>query len=238
MDCPGLSFIIFGPSKSGKTQLSNTAPAPRLILDAEGGTRFLKGKKIEWKNPFEAPPEYDGSWETCIVHVRDYGTLSHVFQWLSAGKHPFRSVIIDSLSEVQSKCADTIAGVDALRIQDWGTLARQVSSLVRQYRDLLVHPSNPLDCIVYVAMAKQNNEGKWTPYVQGQLATTLPYYVDGVYYLKAEIKEEGFTNYLLTQPHVAYDTGDRSGVFDPIITNPDLTTMMEQFCEEINKENN
>lgn len=236
MDCPGLSFLIHGPSKSGKSWLANTAPGPRLVLDAEGNTRFLRGRKTEWKNTFEPPPADDGTWDTCVVYIRDFTTLSHVYQWLSAGKHPFRSIILDSLTEVQQKCVDMIAGVEAMRIQDYGELARKVSSLVRQYRDLLVHPTNPLDAVVYTAQTKQNQDGKWFPFVQGQLATSLPYYVDLVGYLKAEIKEEdGFTNYLLTKPHIAFEAGDRTGIFPQYITNPNIADMLESFCKEINQ---
>lgn len=235
--CPGLSFLIHGPSKAGKSYLANTAPGPRLILDSEGNTRFLPGKKTEWKNTHQPPPEYDGTWDICIVYVRDYGVLSAVYQWLGAGKHPFRSVIIDSLSETQQRCIDAIAGDEQMKIQQWGELARKVSALVRQYRDLLVHPTNPLDAVVYTAMTKANTDGKWSPYVQGQLATSLPYYLDVVGYLKAEINEEGeFKNHLLTKPHIAFDAGDRTGVFPQYITNPNLEHMLDQFCEKVNGE--
>lgn len=235
MDCPGLSFLLHGPSKAGKSFLANTAPGPRLILDAEGNTRFLKGKKTEWKNTFEPPPVHDGTWDTCIVYVRDFTTISHVFQWLNAGKHPFRSIVIDSLSEVQQRCVDMLAGSEQMKLQQWGELSRKVSELVRQYRDLLVHPSNPIDCVVYTAMTKQNQDGKWFPYVQGQLAVSLPYYVDIIGYLKAEIREdEGFTNFLLTKPHIAYEAGDRTGVFDPVVTNPNIADLLDEFCKETN----
>lgn len=236
LSCPGLSLLIHGPSKAGKSYLANTAPGPRLILDSEGNTRFLQGKKIEWKNAHAPPPEYDGSWDFCIVYVRDFGVLSSVYQWLGAGKHSFRSVIIDSLSETQQRCIDAIAGDEQMKLQQWGELARKVSALVRQYRDLLVHATNPLDAVVYTAMTKANQEGKWSPYVQGQLATSLPYYVDLVGYLKAEITDDGeFQNHLLTKPHIAYDAGDRTGFFPQIITNPNITEMLNEFCAEMNK---
>lgn len=236
LSCPGLSFLLHGPSKAGKSFLANTAPGPRLILDAEGNTRFLKGKKTYWNNTYEAPPVHDGSWDTCIVYIRDYTALSHVYQWLAAGKHPFRSIVIDSLSEVQQRCIDMLAGSEQMKLQQWGELSRKVSELVRQYRDLLVHPSNPLDAIVYTAMTKQNQDGKWFPYVQGQLATSLPYYVDVIGYLKAEIKEDGeFTNFLLTKPHIAYEAGDRTGTFLPVVTNPNIADLLDEFCKGENE---
>lgn len=104
--------------------------------------------------------------------------------------------------------------------------------LVRQYRDLLVHPSQPLDCIVYTCMTKQNQDGTQYPYVVGQLATTLPYFVDIVAYLKAQADEEGHTKrFLLTKPRLGFEAGDRTDFFDPIIEDPRIDTMLEEFCK-------
>jgi hypothetical protein len=165
--------------------------------------------------------------------IRDFGNLSHCYQWLAAGKHPFRSVVVDSISEVQQRCVDAIAGTEQMKIQDWGELARKVSALVRSYRDLLVHPTNPLDAVVFTAMTKQGQDGKFYPYVQGQLATSLPYYIDVIGFLKAQISEEGqFTNFLLTKPHLNYEAGDRTGIYQTIITNPRIDEMVDQFCNQ------
>lgn len=237
-DCPGLSILVHGPSKAGKTFLGDTAPGPRLILDVEGNSRFLKSKKVEWKNVLEAPPAHDGTWDVCFVYVRDYNTIARVYQWLAAGKHPFRSIIIDSLSEVQQRCIDAIAGDEQMKLQQWGELSRKVSSLVRQYRDLLVHPSNPVECVFFTAMTKQNGDGVQFPYVQGQLATTLPYYVDCVFYLKAQMDEESqaMKRYLLTKPRLGFDVGDRTDFFEPVVENPRIDEMLELYCKEMNGE--
>jgi AAA domain-containing protein len=234
----GICFLIHGPSKAGKSYLGDSAPGPRLILDAEGGTRFLKSKKTFWE-PTQPPPEYDGSWETCITYVRDFQTLSYAYQWLAAGKHPFKSVIIDSLSEAQQRCVDAIAGAEAMQLRDWGELYRKVAQVARQFRDLLVHPTAPLDAVVLLAMTKQGQDGKFYPYVQGQLATALPYFVDVVGFLKAQISEEGeFTNFLLTKPHIQYEAGDRTGVYPQVITNPRIDQMIDQFCNPTQSEAN
>lgn len=230
-NCPGFSILVHGPSKAGKSWLSDTAPGPRLILDAEGGHRFTQSKKVIW-NPREAPPEL-GDDDTALVYVRDFSSLSYVYQWLAAGKHPFRSVVLDSISECQQRVIDSIVGTEALKLQDWGEVGRKVARLVRDYRDLLIHPTNPLKVVVITAMTKQHNEtGKFYPYVQGQLATSLPYFIDVVAYMQAQPDESGdMQRYLLVQPHNQYEAGDRTGAFPAIITNPNITDMLSEVCK-------
>lgn len=229
-NCPGFSILVHGPSKAGKSWLSDTAPGPRLILDAEGGHRFTQSKKVVW-NPKEAPPEVDED-TTVLVYIRDFGSLAYAYQWLAAGKHPFKSVVLDSISEIQQRCIDALVGTEALKLQDWGEVGRKVARLVRDYRDLLIHPTNPVKAVVLIAMTKQNHEsGKYTPYVQGQLATSLPYFIDLVGYLQAQPDESGvMQRYLLVQPHNQYEAGDRTGVFPPILTNPNITDMLAEVC--------
>lgn len=229
----GVSYLIHGPSKAGKTTLTATAPGPLLLLDAEGNSRFLKTRKIDW-NPIEPPPKHNNDWDTCIVMIRDYNNLSYVYQWLVTGHHPFRSIGLDSISEIQQRCVDSIAGDSAMKLQQWGELSRKVSTLVRQYRDLLVHPTNPVDAVVFTAMTKQDQEGRWYPFVQGQLATSLPYYVDVIGYLKAQIGDDGaFSNFLLTKPHLQYEAGDRTGIYPQVINNPRIDNMVTDFCKSM-----
>lgn len=226
----GVSLLVHGPSKSGKTWLGESAPGPRLILDAEGGTRFLKSRKVVW-DPRQPPPEDLDDDTTVLVYIRDFGSLSHVYQWLAAGKHQFKSVILDSISEIQQRCIDALVGTEQMRLADWGELSRKVARLVRDYRDLLIHPTNPVGVVVLIAMTKQNAEGKYAPFVQGQLATSLPFYIDIVGFMRAQPDESGeMHRYLLVQPHNQYEAGDRTGAFPQVITDPDLSKMLSEVC--------
>lgn len=225
----GISVLVYGPSKAGKSWFTDSAPGPRLILDAEGGHRFTTSKKIVW-DPRQPPPEVDDD-TTVLVYVRDFGVLTYAFQWLAAGKHPFRSVALDSISEIQQRCIDALVGTEALKLQDWGEIGRRLARLVRDYRDLLIHPTRPLDVVVMTAMSRQDQNGKSIPYVQGQLSTSLPYFIDVIGYLRAQADESGeMHRYLLVQPHPQYEAGDRTGVFPAIVTDPDLSKMLQEVC--------
>jgi len=173
-----LTMMVYGESKVGKSTFAVTAPYPRLMLDVEGGHRFLPINVKYWDPMREEPPVADGTWDTCVVVVHDYETVLKAYQWLQMGKHQFKSLIIDSISELQVKCMDSIAGTEAMKMQQWGELLRHMGALLRDLRDLTMHPTAPLEAVVLTAMAKSDKDGRSHPYLQGQLAIQAPYFYD------------------------------------------------------------
>jgi hypothetical protein len=191
--------------------LADTCPSPRIIIDAEGGSRFTPSTKRLWDPLTEPIPAVDGTWESAIVHPRNYDTVLKVYEILDQQEHPFRSVVMDSISEVQQKCVRAIAGVNPMQTQDWGTLLRKVSDLARGFRDLITHPLHPLDAVVIIAMTKQE-DGKWIPFVQGQLKTSLPYYFDLCTYLcRVQTPGGAEVHRLFIAPVPGFETGERVG---------------------------
>lgn len=224
----GMSFIIYGPSKGGKSYLGDTTPAPRLVLDAEMGSRFTPSRKKKWDPLTEKLPEPDGTWDTVIVPVHQYKAVTTAYEWLNSGQHPFRSVVIDSISEVQQRLADDLVGVNPLQLQDWGEMLRKASTLIRQFRDLVEHPVKPLEAVLIIAMETERNDGTRRPYVQGQLKTTLPYYVDVLGHLSAVPVEDGsVVRRLIIGPTQGYETGERvGGRLGHYIDGPSITDML------------
>jgi hypothetical protein len=173
-----LTIMVYGESKVGKSTFAVTAPYPRLMLDVEGGHRFLPINVKYWDPMREEPPMADGTWDTCVVNVRDYDVVVKAFQWLQSGQHQFKSLIIDSISELQVKCMDSIAGNEQMKMQQWGELLRHMGALLRDLRDLTMHPTSPLEAVVLTAMARPGQDGRMRPYLQGQLAIQAPYFYD------------------------------------------------------------
>jgi AAA domain len=227
----GLNAIVYGNSKQGKSWMGDTTPAPRLVLDAESGSRFTPSKKVQWNPSVDAPPKYDGTWDTAIVPVRQYRDIDTAYAWLNAGKHDFKSVVLDSISEIQQRAVDSIAGANLMKTHDWGTLLRTVSDMVRKFRDLVTNPVKPLDAVIYIAMAKQRQDGVWAPYVQGGLATVLPFYVDLCCYLTTVQTEDGAAVRRLFIENVpGYEVGQRVGGRLPqFIDNPSITDMLNMI---------
>ena len=181
-----LTMVIYGESKAGKSTLTATMPYPRLIIDVEGGARFLPVVPVLWDPHKEKPPVADGTWDTCIVHCNDYATLEKTFQWLKLGQHQFKSVAVDSISELQVKLIDQLAGTEQMKMQTWGQLLRAMGDLLRGMRDLTMHPVNPLESVILTAMQKEGSDGRYKPYMQGQIGTVVPYLVDILGYIRVE----------------------------------------------------
>lgn len=225
-----LTMMLYGESKVGKSTLAATAPYPRLMLDVEGGHRFLRLNVKYWDPMREAPPEADGSWDTCVVVVDSYDTVLKAYEWLRSGQHQFKSLIIDSISELQVKLFDKLAGTEQMKQQQWGEVLRHLGNFMRNVRDLTNHPTAPLEAIVLTAMGKKDVTGVYRPYLQGQIAAQAPYFYD----ILGAIAVETFPNPDPTQPAYRvrrmyiertdqYEAGERvQGLLGSIVEAQDL----------------
>ena len=240
-----LCALIYGEPGAGKSWLGQTTPAPRLVLDAEGGSRHamrmgpdgkaVRVKKIVWDPTRDAPPEA-GDWEVAQVFLRDFKTLKRVFEWLNTGQHPFRSIVVDSLTEVQKRCKDALAGTETLTERMWGDLLIQMEQLVRQFRDLTFHEIKPIECVVILALALDKGK-KVRPAVQGALGTSLPGYVDLEGYIAPVTSEDGTVERrMLIAFHETYEAKCRlhqlTEAYGNVIVNPEFTTMLELINTE------
>lgn len=233
-----LTALFHGVSGIGKSWLGATTPGPRLILDAEGRARFAAENApgavgiVFWDPMTANPPVADGTWDTCIVQVLNFQTIDQVFQWLRSGQHPFVSVTMDSLMEVQKRCVDMLVpGVSALERDNYGELLRRVEKLVRDYRDLVSNPSNGVDCMIFITGSKQNDKGEWTPILTGAIRDTLPFYIDVVgYYYKQPTAEGTFARGLLVEQQPGFIAKDGTNrlitAYGSTIWNPNITEMM------------
>lgn len=238
-----LSILVHAGSKTGKTTFAATSPPPILALDAEGGWKFLPIRKVDWDPRKYAPPVYDGTWDACVVTVRDWQTVQAVDQWLQIGQHPFRSLVVDSISEIQRRCKANLVGTSAMQIQDWGHLLNVMDATIRGFRDMTMHPTNPIQVVVFVAETREDSGGRWKPYMQGQISIALPYWLDivGYLYVQEVMDENGQPNgklrRLLISPHPQFEAGERvQGRLPETVDNPNVSEMLLSVFPNLREE--
>lgn len=185
-----LSFLIHARAKQGKSTLGATSPPPVCIFDAEGSTKFLTIRMVTWDPVREPPPVYDGSWDAAIVNVTRVADVEKGLEWLISGQHHFRSVVVDSVTEVQRKLKTSLVGAEKMQWDNWDDLLRHLDVLIRGLRDLTQHPTNPLLTATFIVETKQK-DGRYIPNLQGQIASSVPYWFDVVGYMIVEPKLNG-----------------------------------------------
>jgi hypothetical protein len=230
-----LSLLIHGDSKVGKTTLAATSPVPILVLDAEGGWKFLAVRRVEWDPMATAPPVNDGTWDVCHVTIRDWNTVLRVGQWLQSGQHQFRSLILDSITEMQRRLMTNLVGSEQMKRDDWGKLLREMDKVIRDMRDLTQHPTNPIQVVVFISETRDNKAGtKKVPTMQGQISDSLPYWVDICGYLFVQDVQDANgqatgqqARRLWTRPNANYEAGERvQGRLPMIVDYPNVTQML------------
>jgi hypothetical protein len=193
-----ITALISGLAGSGKSWVGASCPGPRLVCDAEKGSHFARRTRedgttyvphqLVW-DPHYALPEDITDDTTVIVKVNSIDDVHLAHQWLASGQHPFRSVVIDSLTDLQLRSKQQFTREAELPSPDfgvWGKLLDDFIDLCQKFMDLTEHPTNPLVASVILAGADATKETgyKMMPLVQGALAKRLPYYPDLLGYLE------------------------------------------------------
>lgn len=180
-----LTMCVYGESKAGKSLIAISGPAPRVLLDTESSADSLPNNMIDW-DPRTPPPQWtpDADWDTAVVTVLDWEDAEQALKQLETRVHQFRTVDLDSVSELQDVLITSITKGAQPKIQDWGTALRQMRGYCKRLRNLTKHKTNPVNAVTVTAMAKLDDKGIWRPWLQGQMGAVIPYIFDVNAYLE------------------------------------------------------
>lgn len=246
-----LTMMVYGEPGSGKSWLINSAPKPMLLFDSEGRAEYLADLKADpsgmtaqnivlW-DPHNPIPEESSNPDTVtVVNVDDFAVLEMGYNWLQKGDHPWKSVGIDSITELQQRLIDKVAGRSQLQIQDWGVVLRDLERYVRNFRDLRKHPTNPLWAVVVSAGTK--GEDRSIPMLQGQLAAKIGHHFDVVGFQHKRVNSQTADRervLAIDGYHEGYQAKDNTHVlshhYGEEIIDPNISEMLTVLNPNINK---
>ncbi len=241
-----LKLLIYSPAGNGKTYFLGTAQGderltPMLICDFEGGIRSIKSKVrlLSLDDLGKATPE-KGSID--VVRIRDVTDFNTVYEVLSSPKHPYKTLAIDSLSELnylnlttavdEAAAKDSRHDPDIPEMLDYNRNNVQMKKLIRFFRDLDMH-------IIFTCIAGEQQDARtkmmqYRPSLTGKLVNEVPGLVDVVAYLAViedQDEEKNTFSYraLLVSPSERYMAkarveGEKLG---DMVTNPTLPMLLD-----------
>ena len=190
----GVKLLVYGHAGAGKTSLIKTLPAP-IVLSAEGGLLSIQDANLPY------------------IEIGTMESLREAYAWLrdSAEAREFKSVALDSISEV----AEVVLSAEKKNSKDprqaYGEMNTVMADLIRAFRDL---PGKHVYMSAKCEKA-QDETGKmlYSPSMPGKsLAQGLPYFFDEVLALRVEKDSEGNPQRaLLCDGDGAWLAKDRSG---------------------------
>jgi len=203
----GVKSCAHGRGGVGKTTLVRTlhewpSTGPTLLLSAESGVLSL------------------GDVEIPQITITNYAEMDEAYNFIAFSEHAkkFKSVALDSISEIAEQC---LRGEMAVRKDGraaYGEMGSQMRELIRKFRDL---PNKH----VYFSAKQSNNKdditgvSRYGPSMPGQALTKdMPYFFDELFSMEiGVIPETGQQyRYLRTQLDLQFEAKDRSGALDAL----------------------
>ena len=202
-----IKALVYGASGSGKTTFAGTAKNA-IFASAEGGLLSIADKL----------PNY--------VEIKSLQDLKDLHLYLKTQPHNFETVVIDSITEINDIIKSDIEKRTgkAMQLQDWGTLAKDIKTILRNFRDLPMH-------VLFIAqeMVDEKDENgtasKVVPSLNGKASTEIAYFMDIVGYVY--ITKTG-DHKVITGSNARLLTKDRSGQI-----GNDTTADFSVWCDKV-----
>lgn len=229
---PYLNVMIYGDSGAGKTLLAGTAAfvkelSPVLFIDVEGGTHTLSHFKDNSDIDIIPDPE-DG-------RTLKWTDIQKIYNDLYNGRHPYKTVVIDSLTEMQKLAMNYVLGNEKTadfdvegnlpQFKDWHVNTEQMRRMVRAFRDL---PMNTIftalsdDKVDPRTANSENPRTIKTPSFTKRLAQEMPAFFDLVFYLYSKQRGTQNVRYIQTDKDNTVVAKCRIRGIPVVIDEPDM----------------
>ena len=170
----GVKMLVYGQAGAGKTSLIPSLPDP-IVLSAEGGLLSIQDANL----PF--------------IEISSMDDLKEAYEWMSSAEGmKFKSVALDSISEIAEVVLNHEKKIAKDPRQAYGAMQEQMADIIRAFRDLPgrhIYMSAKLE-------KSQDETGRilYAPSMPGnKTGQSLPYFFDEVLALRVEKDADGNT---------------------------------------------
>ena len=188
-----IKMLVYGQAGAGKTTLIPTLPNP-VILSAEAGLLSIAGADVSF------------------IEIKNMDDLREAYNWLSGSDEAkaFKSVAIDSISEIAEVCLAHEKKITKDGRAAYGEMNTIMASVIRMFRDV------PKHVLMTAKLDKSQDEmGRmlYSPSMPGRgIGQQLPYFFDEVLALRVEKDAEQVTQRaLMCDSDGLWLAKDRSG---------------------------
>jgi phage nucleotide-binding protein len=211
MAANGVKVLVYGQAGAGKTSLIKSLPSP-IVLSAEGGLLSIQDADL----PF--------------IEIASMDDLREAYEWLTSSDESksYKSVALDSISEIAEVCLNTEKKATKDPRQAYGAMQEQMADIIRAFRDLpgrhvymsakLEKTQDEMGRVLYAPSMPGNKTGQ-----------ALPYFFDEVLALRVEKDGDGATQRaLMCDSDGLWLAKDRSGKLDAWEA-PDLSAVFAKI---------
>lgn len=188
--------LIYGAPKTGKSTLASQFEKP-LFLATEAGLNSLE--------TYNVPVD---SWETFVTACAE----------IAAGKHAFRTIVIDTIDNLWQFCSAYICKKNGIQHEselDWGKGWKLVKDEFRRaitkltllpYGVVMISHADPIEI-----KTRTGSINKWMPTMPKQAREIVMPICDFIFYASIEDTEDGEQRIIRTKPSENWEGGDRTG---------------------------
>lgn len=212
-----IKFLVYGESGVGKTVFASTWPDP-VFLDIDKGMASVHREVHRFQIDV---------WEDLVDSV----------DFLANESHPFKTVVVDSLNELQYlSMRNVIQGFPSIRrsydslpsISDYGKMLDDFDKMVRFIKSLECN----VVFISQVAAREYDTDPVQPQFIGKSTARNLARMVDIVGYLDKKDSSEGAKIRYMTFDAVNYITKDRSDSLPQQVENPTYDSLLKYWTHK------